>query len=236
MSCLSYIEFIQRKKIDEELVKKVIDSLLEGGVKFFGGLDENGKDLSSDVCRGVTVRDKEDNDKEVIPDSLNECVEAIANTEHSGYICMVHKDIDNTFDLKFIKDRSIGISIRNPFFSNKEEETMLNIIKCMYNASQVVYGYGEDEHKWYLEDGREMPTKEIWKLTSPINLKYIYSINIFGPEIVKKIGREKLLSAPSGKTEELMDGGILLMLGTNIFGSYDAVNHQIVEKHLELIK
>jgi len=236
MSTLSGIKFIIKKEIDKEIVKKVIDSLLESGVKFFGDVDKNGKCIPSDTCKGVTVRDKEDNDKEVIPDSLNECVKAIANTEHRGYICMVHKDIDNTFDLVVTKDRCISIDIVNPFFSDEEEKTMLNIIKCVYYAAPVVYGYGEEEHKWYLEDGREMPTRDIFKLTSSIDVKYIYSINIFSPEIVKKIGIEKLLSTPSGKTEELKDGGILLMLGTKIFGSYDAVDHQIVEKYLGLRK
>jgi hypothetical protein len=41
--------------------------------------------------------------------------------------------------------------------------------------------------------------------------RWLYDINLFGPEYVQKIGRERLLSAPAWKVKELDDGGILIV-------------------------
>ena len=74
----------------------------------------------------------------------------------------------------------------------------------------------------------EEESKEIYNL----KVRYIYWANFFGPKLVKKIGREKLLSAPSWKTEELEDGGILLILGPTTYPIDREISRKEVEKHL----
>lgn len=52
----------------------------------------------------------------------------------------------------------------------------------------------------------------------PVDLKKglpgIYWVNFFGPNVVEKLGREKLLSIPCYKREEFDDGGLLLALSS----------------------
>ncbi len=49
--------------------------------------------------------------------------------------------------------------------------------------------------------------------TMPTNPRHITWLTFFGRNLAKKFGREKILSAPAYKVEELSDGGILLMSG-----------------------
>jgi hypothetical protein len=39
---------------------------------------------------------------------------------------------------------------------------------------------------------------------------WLYRINLFGPEYVAKLGRERLLNTPAWQVKELDDGGILV--------------------------
>ncbi|HIH09985.1 MAG TPA: hypothetical protein HA254_04940 [Candidatus Diapherotrites archaeon] len=55
--------------------------------------------------------------------------------------------------------------------------------------------------------------------TIPTNAEHITWLNFFGPELTKKFGREKLLSAPTYKIVEFSDGGMLLMSGPTPFGN-----------------
>jgi hypothetical protein len=41
--------------------------------------------------------------------------------------------------------------------------------------------------------------------------RWLYDINVFGPEYVRHLGRERLLNAPAWKVKELADGGVLLV-------------------------
>jgi len=68
------------------------------------------------------------------------------------------------------------------------------------------------------EDMLEMATVQdprFGKTILPINLEKgfpgIYWANFWGPSYVDKLGRKKLLSAPSYKVEELSDGGLLVL-------------------------
>ncbi len=54
---------------------------------------------------------------------------------------------------------------------------------------------------------------------NPTSAEHITWLTFFGPELVKKFGREKLLSAPAYKIEQFSDGGILLMSGPTPFGN-----------------
>jgi len=55
--------------------------------------------------------------------------------------------------------------------------------------------------------------------TIPTNAEHITWLTFFGPELVNKFGRKKILSAPAYKIVEFSDGGILLMSGPTPFGN-----------------
>ncbi|VVB99998.1 Uncharacterised protein [uncultured archaeon] len=79
--------------------------------------------------------------------------------------------------------------------------------------------------------------------TTPTRRGHIAWLTFFGPELVKKFGREKLLSAPAYKIELLSDGGILLISGptpnisdkSEYFEKWDSVEcEEKIAKHLGL--
>jgi hypothetical protein len=60
----------------------------------------------------------------------------------------------------------------------------------------------------------------------------LYFINLFGPELVNKLGRDRLLSAPAWKIEELDDGGIFLVPTEHIAVSGGGYSLLRVARHL----
>ena len=79
---------------------------------------------------------------------------------------------------------------------------MLETFKDLYHACQSFYG-----HQDY-DGGISLSRKAVIQDQS---IGYLYYINLFGPELVKKLGRDRLLSAPAWRVEELGDGGIFLV-------------------------
>ena len=43
------------------------------------------------------------------------------------------------------------------------------------------------------------------------NIDYLYELNLFGPEIVAKLGRERVLQSPAWRVHKFDDGGVLLV-------------------------
>ncbi len=81
-------------------------------------------------------------------------------------------------------------------------QAMLEVFKDLYNSWQPFYG-----HQDY-EGGISLSRKTV---IEDQNIGYLYYINLFSPELVNKIGRDRLLSAPAWRIEEFADGGIFLI-------------------------
>ena len=64
--------------------------------------------------------------------------------------------------------------------------------------------------------------------------KYVFGMTFYGPKIVDEIGRERLLTAPVYKVEELENGGFLLMLGEQPFFPHPKSYREAVGNHLGL--
>lgn len=79
---------------------------------------------------------------------------------------------------------------------------LLQVLKGTYDYWHPLYGY-EIFH------GGVQPERRVLLATQQI--RYLYFINFFCPEIVDKLGREQLLNAPAWRSELLDDGGILLI-------------------------
>lgn len=123
----------------------------------------------------------------------------------------------------------VGITT-DGYLDDEEYKVFLDIGKQLYDLAHPLYGCAEYEGYFWNEDPPFHNDEEIKEIIYDLKVKYIYWVNFFGPKLVQKIGREKLLSAPSWKTEELKDGGILLMLGPTPFPR--EVPREEVEKHL----
>ncbi len=79
--------------------------------------------------------------------------------------------------------------------------TMVAIFKELCDCWHPFYG-----HTYY--SGGVNPDRAA--LLSDLNVPALYYINLFGPELVNKLGRDRLLNAPAWKIEELADGSIFL--------------------------
>jgi hypothetical protein len=80
--------------------------------------------------------------------------------------------------------------------------TMVAIFKELCGSWHPLYG-----HTYYSSGVN--PERAV--VLSDLNVVALYYINLFGPELVNKLGRERLLSAPAWQIEELADGSIFLV-------------------------
>ncbi|WP_421078462.1 hypothetical protein Mjas_03940 [Methanothermococcus sp. Ax23] len=133
-----------------------------------------------------------------------------ADTEH-GFDLLISK---NSFELTFF----YTLSRRPKTFINK----LINIIKNLYlKTKPLIVQYYDGEE---LEDEYISTYEQLIKDGNP---NIITGLTILSPEIVKNIGREKILSAPIYRVEELEDGGILILLDENPF------NHGFLTKKVK---
>jgi hypothetical protein len=66
-------------------------------------------------------------------------------------------------------------------------------------------------------------------------ISYLYDINLFGPEIVDALGRERVLSAPAQIVTLLDDGGVMLVPSENILPGFTQYDYSQVAKKLGLM-
>jgi hypothetical protein len=84
----------------------------------------------------------------------------------------------------------------------RNAEQLVEIAKTVWNVLEPkpIYGLGDyDIYDWKI-----IPTDE-----EILNLKvepHIFMLNFYGPELIEKFGKEKLLSMPAYRVEELKDG------------------------------
>lgn len=72
-----------------------------------------------------------------------------------------------------------------------------------------------------------------WEAVREFNIPALYTFNVFSPELVNKLGQEKLAQAPAWIIELLDDQGVLL-IPTDVYGLTSEMSHafDVVAKHL----
>lgn len=221
----AHLYFYSDKQIDKRLVSNVIHNCLKCGLEYEGKYWVRG------------------NVESTTNKSLNDAIEEVAKCEGEIYFChdgiTPKEEIAIGFYNNEINDNLINISVRvweylfdddiNGKNSIKNGDTLLELAKSLYYAVQPIYGYWDlDISFHWISDYTEDP--EIPKQLETLKIRGIYWVNFLSYELVEKIGREKLLSLPSWKTEELEDGGILLVLGPTPYNL--RVKREEVEKYL----
>lgn len=204
------------KRIDKQYVRELIDTLFQHNIEFFVDVDPNTKKcIKSRECK-VCFRHDTWNYQENT--NFEKAIEIVS--QYGGGFAMASDYLQ--FDLGIFKEGLVSIDVMYSI-SECEISAFISVAKILYNFIHPFYGEGDIEET-YTENYNPYKDVKLGKI------KHIYWINFFSPELVKKIGRETLLSAPSWKTEELKDDGILLMLGPT---PYDLkVEREEVEKYL----
>ena len=103
--------------------------------------------------------------------------------------------------------------VEESFFRSYENiDSFLHLSRSIYHLMQPDYGSIHQTQNTL--DMLTYDTK-LGKKTVATDLNKgipgIYWANFFGPKIVAKIGKERLLSVPSNKTMQLHDGGLLIL-------------------------
>lgn len=132
-----------------------------------------------------------------------------------------------SFDAVYFKEDE---DENSPHFYKTNVNKTIELSKELYKSTNPAFVGGEADNP---DEYTPMPTKG--ELDKGI-IKDILWFNIFPPKFVRKIGREKLLSAPAWKVEELDDGGILLVLTEHPFYSFAFDVHEHKEKKDEVEK
>lgn len=107
----------------------------------------------------------------------------------------------------YYPDGFIYLSASDRYFKDGEQglktyDEWLEIIALTYRVWHPVYGYQGS----YTGNAPSVTREEALAGRAP----WLYDINVFGPEYVAALGRERLLSAPAWKVIPMSDGGIIL--------------------------
>ncbi len=113
------------------------------------------------------------------------------------------------------KEGRILFTVDQEHFNGSDEGraaflALVEMFKATYSYWHPFYGY---EH-W---DGEADITQATLLATQKIH--HVYRINFLGPELVEKLGQERVLNASAWRKEPLDDGGVLL-IPDNTYGSH----------------
>lgn len=65
-------------------------------------------------------------------------------------------------------------------------------------------------------------------------MQWLYDINVFGPELVEKIGKVRLETAPAQKIIRFEDGGMMLLPRSYLYPDFSKYSFKEVATHLGL--
>lgn len=118
------------------------------------------------------------------------------------------RNLDFSMSFQADGDGYFPISIATDEYFVGDEDVMqdaylrlLEMVKKVYLCLHPLY-----VHEFSWQGGGVDRAKVLNK-----EIRYLYGTNIFGPELVEWIGRERLLHAPAWRREDLDDGGILFV-------------------------
>jgi hypothetical protein len=132
-------------------------------------------------------------------------------------------------------DREQGVVyisyLRHYFTAGRDEweayHFFLEMTRLIYTIWHPMYGYTLD-----MRGGEaETPRDEILAY----KISYLYEINLYGPQIVEMIGRERVESAPAQIVTPLDDGGILLVPCENLLPDFYRYSYSAAARHLGLV-
>jgi hypothetical protein len=93
--------------------------------------------------------------------------------------------------------------------------SLVRICELVYNSLHPDYGRGfvsPSVHPFAFED----PSQQTGTVQA------VHDYNFFGPNLVQRFGRRKMLSVPAWRTTEFSDGGILLEMSPNPIADWES--------------
>jgi hypothetical protein len=110
-------------------------------------------------------------------------------------------------DRAYIRTTTDNIGLwRSGYDNERLSSYFLELGRKLYMIVKPSFGWIDQYHGW-------TTTHED---IESLSLRLLYWANFFGPKFVQKLGRDKIMNAPAWKVEELIDGGILYLLGPHL--------------------
>lgn len=118
------------------------------------------------------------------------------------------KYVTGTASLSYLNDSQT--LVLNQSGSSKKPKILASQAKGMLAIASLLYPHLRPRYGWIDEVGENSPSEKEIEATE---IKCIFWANFFGPDYVKKYGRDYLLNAPGWKKEELSGDSVLYVVG-----------------------
>ena len=124
-------------------------------------------------------------------------------------------DPETLFTMSFVRGGPIGFWLRIliPFDYFEEAGTaeqrsrdLVSLVRALCAVCRPAYGYAHSKGDLML--GSDPHTGDPF---APAEVYEVYWLNVYGAEMVERVGRERVLSTPAAHREELPGGGVLLL-------------------------
>lgn len=128
--------------------------------------------------------------------TTNELSVSVYSTQRTGPLA--HFRCTLTF---YASESQIDVTMADDTDSIEDYLHYLDVLQLVYTTWHPLYGYQDD------------PSGDVTSLEEArrYDIRWLYDINLFGPEIVDQLGRERVLSTPAWLVKTLNDNGVLLV-------------------------
>lgn len=219
-SNLDIVSCIPRRSIDESFLINLITIMKENGCTYDGGYYYNPDDewIFEDISEDFSVEKLSEGIK-ITAKQGNGAIDFECQFDEESWtgFLSIHQ---HPLDKKWITVEFVSPS--GYYYQHKKAvERFIELGKSLYEHLKPFVSYMFNDYD------RIFPSSE--ELNSVIN--EVAGFTFFSPQLIDRIGRKNILSAPAYKIEVLSDGGILMNIDNNLLGGS---NVEKVEKHLGL--
>lgn len=139
--------------------------------------------------------------------------EAIARGHYGASIGLWNsKEFALSVGVNFAHYRQLDVMVNSGNISDLMPSNYENV-RLLVQVCESVYSVLHPEYGFGLISPNIHPINEPDK--GDVTIQAIYDYNFFGPRLMQKLGREKVLSIPTWRTLQFDDGGVLLEMSPN---------------------
>ncbi len=213
------IQFYYDKNLDSVFINKLFYFLISRGVKYNAYKFEGRYSiLTEDPKKDIEYSEKEIKEStEKLSEIIDTYLKFDIRTTHFSVFLSYLGEFNYCFWVYIIPTKNkYLISFEAGEHLIPDEKTFLsfiNLCKDTFVRFNFVYGIFRSEYQAYIPSNEE----NFLKILPDI-------VNFYSKPLVDEIGHKKLISTPARKVEELENGGIMLLVCTNILGCPDELD------------
>jgi len=226
------IEFcIRPRSVDKELVSALVEAVIDLGsiydekLGYWSDMDDRGPFDDRPLEEAIEVVSDDQGDIWCLHNDMSYCLTIHPQPLEKLKLGYIGMRIDHVYlepsytEKKLGNEGALDECLRNA-------EQLVEIAKAVWNVLEPKPIYGLGDYDIY--DWMTLPTDE-----EILNLKVepnIYRLNFYGPELIEKFGKRKLLSMPAYRVEELDEG--VMFLGSPLPINFGTESYKKISDHL----